>query len=227
MSCELGPAPWYTDCALASQFVNTCTICRHQNAMGEPKVDCGEGELSPPLPCAPTLCLVRPPTAPMTPGGERRRLFYPPGWVGQQALRSLSLHDRWLPSEVLFQFAPNLDSCFTHNSPCQGHKSLCTIRSERGDRRQGPEAAEGPGLVRGTLELGYRLQGVWLHPRPSVSPSLPPAPPAITPIPGDSITRPTSLYPRPCAKVSLIPRSTISPVHTVLPHTVLCLAQPF
>lgn len=40
--------------------------------------------------------------------------------------------------EPLFQFVPNLDSRFTHNSPCQGHKSLRTIRLKewRGPRRR-------------------------------------------------------------------------------------------
>lgn len=39
----------------------------------------------------------------------------------------------WL--EPQFQFAPHLDRCFTHNSTCQGHKSLCAIRP-RGGRKE-------------------------------------------------------------------------------------------
>lgn len=33
--------------------------------------------------------------------------------------------------ELQFQFAPHLDRRFTHNSTCQGHKSLCAIRPRR------------------------------------------------------------------------------------------------
>lgn len=57
--------------------------------------------------------------------------------------------------EPQFQFAPHLDSRFTHNSTCQGHKSLCAIRRRRqGDRWQGRWLPEDPGLGRGATGLG-------------------------------------------------------------------------
>lgn len=67
---------------------------------------------------------------------------------------------------------------FTHNSTCQAHKSLCTVRPRRQWGRQEKEVQqllEDPRLGRGAVGLGCTLCEVWLHPGPPFPPSPSPA----------------------------------------------------
>lgn len=81
-----------------------------------------------PLPCLPPP--PRPPQGyPVVSG--RRAVFFASG-TGEQMLAASPMQPFSVMDgsrlELLFQFVPNLDSRFTHNSPCQGHKSLWTTR---------------------------------------------------------------------------------------------------
>lgn len=98
------------------------------------------------------------------------------GWLSSADAAILPMMDgSWL--EPLFQFVPNLDSRFTHNSPCQGHKSPWTIRLRewRGPSRKGPQLWEDPRLGGRPVRLVGQGTGTpfsptracLLHPQPA------------------------------------------------------------